>query len=136
METKSAIGILEGSTIRAVLCESGDYVELAPRLQDFWSEKLKVVSLIDSGSQKCILNETGVPSDTPVLALRFFNFADFMSYFEARFCEDYYLLDDGVWYYASAGERKVIPLTVKLRPFLNPKHSDPSEGCPIHGHRH
>lgn len=136
METKSAIAILEGKQIKAILCETGDYVDLAPRLQDYWANKTKVTELIISGSQKCIKEDHGIPSDNPLPALTFFNFADFMFHFERDFCEDYYILDNNTWYYAGAGERKVTPLAVKLRPLLNPKHSDIGESCSIHGHRH
>jgi len=135
METKSAIAILEGKIIKAIMCESGDYVNLAPCLQSHWKDQARVKTLIDQGSQKYITESANQPADVATPALTFFNFADFMRHFEKFFCEDYYLMENGVWYYASAGERSVMPLDIKLLPLLRPK-SEEEPFCKIHGHSH
>lgn len=134
METKSAIAIQHGKTIRAILCETGDYVDLGPRLQKFWTEEM-VQNLIKSGNQLELTETTGVVSDTPYPAVTFFSFEDFMRYFENQFCEDYYIMSEGVWYYAGAGYRSVTPLDMKLQPLYRPRPESDC-GCSIHPHAH
>lgn len=134
METKSAIAIIEGKVIKAVMCETGDYVDLAPCLQTYWKDQIRVENLINEGFQKSISSLENIPSEHSSPALKFFNFSDFMRYFEKFFCEDYYIMENGVWYYASAGERSVTPLDIKIRPLLR-KPQDSSEAfCTVHNH--
>ena len=133
METKSVIAIQHGKVIKAVMCETGDYVDLAPRLQKYWKDENKVQHLIDQGYQKSINDFDNVPSDTKHPAMTFYNFTDFMRYFEKDFCEDYYILAENIWYYTGIGYRTVDPLEIKLLDLTRIK-SDPVGGCLIHSH--
>jgi hypothetical protein len=132
METKSAIAIIEGNTFKAVMCETGDYVDLAPCLQQYWRDQLRVKKLIEEGFQKSITKLENFPCEKHTPALTFFNFLDFMRYFEKFFCEDYYIMDQNVWYYASAGERSVVPLDIKIQPLLRTSQNSAAEFCTVH----
>lgn len=136
METKSAIAIVEGKTIRAIRCNTGDYVDLGPRLQDHWKDQEKVRGLIDQGYQQSISDTSNYPTERFEPAKKFFNLSDFMRHFENYFCEDYYIMDNDVWYYAGIGERSVQPLDVKLSSLRNPLNFDEFMSCKIHGHEH
>lgn len=114
METKSAIAIQNGKKITAILCETGDYVELGPCLQQHWTED-RVENLIQQGSQYKITETSNVPSKEPLPASTFYTFDSFMRYFENMFCEDYYIISEGVWYYTGAGHRTVTNLDIKLQ---------------------
>jgi hypothetical protein len=133
METKSAIAVLEGKTIRAILCSTGDYVDLAPRLHTHWQDQDRVKNLIDQGYQQSVAEDASQPTAVHHPAVKFFNFSDFMKYFEKEFCEDYYLMDNGTWYYASAGERSVIPLAIKISN-LKPTNFVEAPACGFHNH--
>jgi hypothetical protein len=134
METKSAIAVMEGSLIKAVLCESGDYVDLAIRLQDHWTDQDRVKHLISQGTMESISTESFVCSKTPAPTLTFFTFADFMGYFEKYFCEDYYIMNAGIWYYTGPGLRSVTPLSVKLIPLRRSASEFVESACQLHGH--
>lgn len=136
METKSAIAMQTGGRIKAIMCETGDYVDLAPRLQQFWNTE-NVTNLIAQGNQEAILDDANVPSKTFTPALTFFSFEDFMRHFEGLFCEEYYILADGIWYYASAGARSVTLLDIKIKSLTRARPFDENgPGCVIHGHVH
>jgi len=134
METKSAIAITEGKMITAVLCESGDYVDLAICLQDHWTDQDRVKNLISQGTIESISTESFVVSKNTTPPLKFFNFNDFMSYFEKYPCEDYYVMDNGIWYYAGPGHRSVTPLSVQLIPLRRGPAEFVEQACGLHGH--
>ena len=136
METKSVIALLDGRTIRAIMCETGDYVDQAPRLHKFWKLD-QVKRLIEEGNQEAIEENSNTPSNPAVPAVTFFNFADFMRYFEKMFCEDYYIMDtnEGIWHYAGLGERSTTLLELKIQPlFRKPVDPESSGFCQIHPH--
>ena len=134
METKSAIAVMEGKLLKAVLCETGDYVDLAICLQDHWKDQDRVKHLISQGTVESISVESFVVSKTSTPTLTFFTFADFMSHFEKYFCEDYYIMDNGIWYYAGPGLRSVTPLSVQLIPLRRSTSEFVESACQIHGH--
>jgi hypothetical protein len=137
METKSVIAIQSGLKIRAILCETGDYVDLAPRLRKLWILD-QVKDLIEQGNQQSISDDSNIPSMPAVPAVTFYNFRDFMRYFENMFCEEFYIMDegDGIWYYASPGSRTVTLLDIKLQPlFRKLANPDSDTGyCYVHNH--
>jgi hypothetical protein len=134
METKSAIAIANGTMITAVMCESGDYVDLAICLQDHWSDQDRVKNLISQGTIESISTESFVVSKNATPALKFFNFNDFMGHFEKYFCEDYYIMDNGIWYYAGPGRRSVIPLNVQLISLRRGPANFVEQACKLHNH--
>lgn len=134
MDTKSAIAVLEGKIIKAVLCETGDYVDLAIRLQDQWKDLEKVKNLISQGTLESVSSDSFVLSKNPTPTLTFFNFNDFMRYFEKYPCEDYYIMEQGVWYYAGPGHRSVTPLDIKLISLRRGNTNFIEQACSIHGH--
>jgi len=136
METKSVIALQDGRTIRAVMCETGDYVDLAPRLHKLWKLD-QIKKIIEEGNQESIEDDSNTPSDPSVPAVTFYNFSDFMRYYEKMFCEDYYIMDtnEGTWYYAGLGDRSTVLLELKIQPLYR-KRTDPESGgfCHIHPH--
>ena len=136
METKSVIALQDGRTIKSIMCETGDYVDLGPRLLKLWKLD-QVKKLIEEGNQEAIGDDSNIPSNPTVPSSTFYNFSDFMRHYEKMFCEDYYIIDtnEGVWYYAGLGDRSVTLLELKLQPLFR-KQADPDSGgfCHIHPH--
>lgn len=138
MGTRSAIGVMHGSVCKAVYCHWDGYLEHNGRILQEHYDSSKANHLVALGDISSLRSEIGEKHDFEMTRRdaetdnwttfygrdrgeedtswkTFQTYNEFFEYFEGSWCEYFYIMQDGVWYYSTSENRELRLLSEGLK---------------------